>query len=200
METTESRAFTTEAKTRRHLLNATPTHKRAARLMELLFQGGFVKEAPCPVVRQFVTKEAHFIGLDQGVIEGYIGRPKTTLWENQNPRTDLYVRYLNTGVSVQKEYSAVKILPQKEGICQKLGYMRFEYRKNQAFLIFSHEAVPLSYHAQETSLARSDCSKDDLCVSPIPSSKEGKETCIETSERSEREETLKSTHKLGPKI
>jgi hypothetical protein len=195
-----SRIFTTEPKTRYHIPNATPTRKRAAYLMELLFQNGFIREAPYEAIRQLVTEKADFIGLDRRVIEGYIGRPRKTLGQHENPRTSVLLRYPKTGTVVPKEYTAVKTLPQKEGICQKLGYMSFDFRNGSPFVILDHERVPLPYHIQEMTLPRSeesettDRSKDDLCVHPIVLPREDKETGIDTSRREKREERLQRAH------
>jgi hypothetical protein len=161
--------------------------------MELLFQNGFVREAPYKTVYQFVIDKANFIGLDQRVIEGYIGRPRKTLKQHENPRIDLLIRYSKTGTLIPKEYTAVKTLPQKEGICHKLGYIKFDIRNDTPFLIFNHRKVPLSYHLKEMPLFNSEksegseCSKDDLCVSPMTSFEENKEACIEALQRERRE-------------
>ena len=193
MPTVETHAFTTEPKERRHMPNATPTRKRAAYLMELLFQNGFIREAPYKIVYQFVIEKADFIGMDQRVIEGYVGRPRKWLGPNENPKTDVLLRYPKTGSVVPKAYTATKTLPQKEGICQKLGYMRFDIRNGVAFLVFDHEKVPLPYHVKEVPLfnsEKSEClevSKDDLCVSPIAKFKEDKEAGIEAWQRERRE-------------
>jgi hypothetical protein len=200
MAASESRAFTTEPKTRRHMPNATPTRKRAAYLMELLFQNGFIREAPYKVVHRFVIEKADFIGLDRRVIEGYIGRPRKWLGPDENPKTDVLLRYPKTGTAVPKAYTATKTLPQKEGICQKLGYMKLDIRKDIPFLIFDHKKVPLPYHLEEMPLFSSEksealeCSKDDLCVSPIASSEKDKEACIEALQRERRERRDSKEH------
>gem|GEM_PF-3445329 len=192
--------FTTKPKIRRHLLNSTPTRKRAVHLMELLFQNGFVQEAPYETVHQFVIEKADFIGLDDRVIERYIGRPRRTLRQDENPKTEMRLRYPKTGTIIQKEYTAVKTLPQKEGICHKLGYMKFDYRNERPFLIFDHKEVPLPYHLKETALSGSEksealeYSKDDLCVSPIGSTNKNRETRIETIVRERRERRDSKQH------
>jgi hypothetical protein len=206
MADSEFRSFTTEPKTRRHMPNATLTRKRAADLMELLFQNGLVREAPYKTVYRLVVDKADFIGMDQRVIEGYMGRPRKTLRQHENVKTDLLIRYSKTGTLISKEYSAVRTLPEKEGICQKLGYMKFDYRNGTVFLIFDHRKVPLPYHQEEMPLFNSekseclDVSKDDLCVSPIAKFKVDGEAGIEALQRERRERRDSKGHtQIGSK-
>jgi len=193
-----SRVFTTEPTVRRHLRDLMPTRKRATLLMELLYQNGFVLEAPYEIIRKFVVEKADFIGLDDRTTTQYIGRPRKILAPDENPKTDLIIHYLKTNTKIFKEYSAKRTLPEKLGVCQKLGYMRFEYRGRTPFLVLNHKEVPLPYHLKETALFDSEKSealersKDDLCVSPIGSASKNKEADIETivMERKKREKRL----------
>lgn len=180
-----SRAFTTSPKIRRHLTGSMPTRKRAAYLMELLFQNDFIKEAPYEAIYRFVVEKADFIGLQERTVTQYIGRPRKTLRQNENLRTSLRITYPRTGTVIPKEYSAVKRLPEKEGICQKLGYMKFDYARKVPFLILYHERVPLPYHLKQALLNPEkseglECSKEDLRVLPIGSPKKRREASIET--------------------
>jgi len=167
------RIFTTEPKTRRHLYGLTATRKRAALLMETLFQSDFVLEAPYAIVREFVVRSVDFIGPEGRTLEGYIGRPRTILDPDKLPETEMTITYRNTGTRVFKRYSAKRILREKQGLCQQLGYMKFEYRNGTPFLIFNHKEVPLPYHLTQKPLFDSEKkkhtehSKDGLCVSPI---------------------------------
>ncbi|MBT0161009.1 hypothetical protein G4O51_13615, partial [Candidatus Bathyarchaeota archaeon A05DMB-2] len=81
-----------------------PTRKRAAYIMELLFQNGFIKEAPYETVYCFITEKADFIGLDERTITRYIGRPRQTLHQSENPKTSLRITYPKTGTTIAKEY------------------------------------------------------------------------------------------------
>jgi hypothetical protein len=151
-----------------------PTRKRAAYLMELLFQNNFRKEAPYDTIYHFVVEKADFIGLDERTIVQYIGRPRKTLRNNENLKTSLRITYPKTGTTIPKEYSVIRTLPEKEGICQKLGYMKFDYSRKTPFLTFNHERVPLPYHLKQQLLLgseKSECkeslSKEDLRVLPI---------------------------------
>lgn len=195
-----SKAFTTEPKIRRHLADLMPTRKRAALIMELLFQNNFIKEAPYETIHCFITEKADFIGLDERTITRYIGRPRQTLRQSDNPKTSLKITYPKTGTSIVKEYSAVKTLPEKLGVCQKLGYMQFDYRNGVAFLVLNHKNVPLPYHVKEVLFDSEksealECSKDDLCVNPIDSPYGHKEADIETIviERRERRDSKQHT-------
>jgi hypothetical protein len=161
--------------------------------MELLFQNNFRNEAPYETVYELVVEKADFIGLDERTIVQYIGRPRKTLRNNENLQTSLRITYPKTGTTIPKQYSIVRTLPEKEGICQKLGYMKFDYRK-VPFLIFNHEKVPLPYHLKQQpllGLEKSECkeslSKQDLCVQPIGSPKGNKETSIEIIKIESRE-------------
>jgi hypothetical protein len=191
----QSKIFTTEPKIRRHITDLTPTRKRAALLMELLFQNNFTKEAPYETVYHFIVHKAEFIGLDERTIMRYIGRPMLTMRQNDNPRTSLKITYPKTGTTIAKEYSAVRTLPEKLGLCQKLGYMQFDYRNGVAFLVFNHNNVPLPYHMKETlfdyekSETKKD-SKEDLRVSPIGSESKVPENNIETIVIERREKRL----------
>lgn len=197
---TANKVFTTEPKIRRHLSGLTPTRRRAAFLMEALFQNGFVKEAPYDTIYNFVVEKAGFIGLDERTVTQYIGRPRRTLRENENPRTSLRIAYPKTGTTIGKEYTAVKTLPEKSGICQKLGYMKFAYRKNAIFLILNHHKVPLPYHLKQQRLLSSEkrertrASKEDLCVLPIGSPKDNREASIETMVIESRERRDSKEH------
>jgi len=195
-----SKVFTTEPKIRRHLSESMPTRKRAVYIMELLFQNDFIKEAPYETIYCFIAKKADFIGLDERTITRYIGRPRQTLSQSENPRTSLRITYPKTGTTIAKEYSAVKTLPQKLGVCQKLGYMQFEYRNGLAFLVLNHRNVPLPYHMKEALIdsEKSEAlerSKEDLCVSPIGSRNKSREADIETVviERRERRDSKQHT-------
>lgn len=195
-----SKVFTTEPKIRRHLAESMPTRKRAAYIMELLFRNGFIKEAPYETIHCFIVKKADFIGLDERTITRYIGRPKQTLSQSENPRTSLRITYPKTGTTIAKEYSAVKTLPEKLGVCQKLGYMQFDYRNGLPFLILNHRNVPLPYHVKEALFDSEksealECSKEDLRVSPIGSTNKNREADIETLviERRERRDSKQHT-------
>jgi len=209
------RVFTTEPKTRRHLYGLTQTRKNAAHLMELLFQNDFLVEAPYDVVKQSIIRNATFIGLDERTLTGYIGRPRTILDSDKLPETEVTITYRNTGTRVFKRYSGKRILREKQGLCQQLGYMKFEYRGETPLLIFNHVGVPLPYHltqkplfdSEKSEALRAEASKDGLCVSPILQGKSVRnrfggvslngEANIETVGRQteEREESLSSTHK-----
>lgn len=163
--------FTTEPGTRRHLYGLTATRKRATLLMELLFQNGFVSRAPYQKVKEFVEKQALFIGLDpqERTITGYIGRPVTILTSDRLPETHVDIKYKG-GARVSKTYTGWKKLREKVGLCHKLGWMEFDYavkthefddhdklRKLEipqvtAFVVFNHKEVPLPYHLMQTSL------------------------------------------------
>ncbi|MGQ9545489.1 MAG: hypothetical protein ACUVQX_06855 [Candidatus Bathycorpusculaceae bacterium] len=195
-----SKVFTTEPKTRRHLADLMPTRKRAVLIMELLFQNNFIKEAPYETIHCFITEKADFIGLDERTITRYIGRPRQTLRQSDNPKTSLKITYPKTGTSIVKEYSAVKTLPEKLGVCQKLGYMQFDYRNEVAFLVLNHKNVPLPYHVKEAHFdsEKSEAlerSKEDLCVSPIGLVNKSREADIETVviERRERRDSKQHT-------
>ncbi len=200
-----NRPFTTEPNTRYHMPNSTPMRKRAACLMELLFQNGFIKEAPYETIHQFVVEKADFIGLDQRTVTQYIGRPRKTLRPGENPKTEVTISYRSTGSVIQKGYSAVRRLPEKLGICQKLGYLRLEYRNEVAFLIFNHRNVPLPYHANEALFDSEqsevlECSKDDLCVSPIGSKNKNTEAGRESVVIESRESRVSKQHtQIAPK-
>jgi len=192
--------FTTEPRIRRHLADLMPTRKRAALIMELLFQNNFIKEAPYETIYCFITEKADFIGLDERTITRYIGRPRHTLSHSENPKTSLRITYPKTGTTIAKEYSAVKTLPQKTGLCQKLGYMQFDYRNELPFLVLNHRNVPLPYHVKEALFdsEKSEAlerSKEDLCVSPIGSVNKSREADIETIviERRERRDSKQHT-------
>lgn len=195
-----SKIFTTEPKIRRHLADLMPTRKRAALIMELLFQNNFIKEAPYETIYCFITEKADFIGLDERTITRYIGRPKQTLSQSENLKTSLRITYPKTGTIIAKEYSAVKTLPEKIGVCQKLGYMQFEYRNGLPFLVLTHRNVPLPYHVKEALFdsEKSEAlehSKEDLCVSPIGLVNKSREADIETIviERRERRDSKQHT-------
>ena len=195
-----SKVFTTEPKIRRHLADSMPTRKRAAYIMELLFQNDFIKEVPYETIYCFITEKADFIGLDERTITRYIGRPRQTLSQNENPRTSLRITYRKTGTTIAKDYSAVKTLPQKLGVCQKLRYMQFDYRNGLPFLILNHRNVPLPYHLKQALLDSEkseelECSKDDLRVLPIGSTNKNRETNAETIviERRERRDSKEHT-------
>jgi len=195
-----SRAFTTAPKIRRHLNGMTPTRKRAALLMELLFQNGYIKEAPYEAIRQFITDKADFIGLDNRTVTTYIGRPKTTKNSNQNPKTTLTISYLRTGTVIPKEYSSTQALPEKQGICHQLGYMTFDYRIKSTMITFNHEKVPLPYHLKPTYLdsekkKHTELSKDDLRAQPIPLDSQNTTVHIETylTENRERRDSKQHT-------
>jgi hypothetical protein len=166
--------------------------------MELLYQNDFVLEAPYEIIRKFIVEKADFIGLDDRTTTQYIGRPRKILAPDENPKTDLTIRYLKTNTKIFKEYSAKRTLPEKHGVCQKLGYMRFEYRGGTPFLILNHKEVPLPYHMKEKALFDSEKSevlersKDDLCVSPIGLASKNREADVETIviERKKREKRL----------
>lgn len=199
-EEMSERFFTTEPKTRRHLYGLTATRKRAALLMELLFQKGFVRENPYGIVKEFVEKNAWFIGMDpqERTIIGYIGRPATQLTPDQLPKTHVTITYETTRTQVPKTYSAWRELREKLGVCHKLGWMKFEYRvKNweydehdvlrklripivTTFVIFNHKEVPLPYHLQQKPLFNSEKSE---AVAPeigrMGTSKS--EVCVEAS-------------------
>jgi hypothetical protein len=72
----QTKIFPTEPKLRRHMSDLTPTRKRAALLMELLFRNNFTKEAPYETIYRFIEHKEEFIGLDERTITRYIGRPK----------------------------------------------------------------------------------------------------------------------------
>lgn len=195
-----SKVFTTEPRIRRHLADLMPTRKRAAYIMELLFQNYFIKEAPYETIYCFIIEKADFIGLDERTITRYIGRPRQTLRQSENPKTSLRITYPKTGTTIAKEYSAVKTLPEKLGICQKLGYMQFDYRNGSPFLILNHRNVPLPYHVKEALFdsEKSEAlerSKEDLCVSSIGSTNKSRETSTETIviERRERRDSKQHT-------
>ena len=187
-----SRAFTTAPKIRRHNSDAAPTRKRAQYLMEQLFQNGFNIEAPYDAVLRFVVEKSDFIGLQRRTIEQYIGRPRKLLKENENFKTELRLRYPRTGTVTSKEITAVKVLPEREGICQQLGYMKFDYRQGRPFLILNHDNVPLPYHLKQVVLDSEkgegfEESKDGLRASPIGSLQVNREANTETIERELRE-------------
>jgi hypothetical protein len=195
-----SKVFTTEPKIHRHLSESMPTRKRAAYIMELLFQNDFIKEAPYNIIYRFIIEKADFIGLDERTIMRYIGRPRQTLRQSENPKTSLRITYPKTGTTIAKEYSAVKTLPEKLGVCQKLGYMRFDYRNGLPFLVLNHRNVPLPYHVKEVlfDFEKSEAlerSKEDLCVSPIGSANKSRQADIETIviERRERRDSTQHT-------
>jgi|YelNatPaOPRAMG01_1025707.scaffolds.fasta_scaffold27783_3 hypothetical protein len=195
-----SKVFTTDPKIRRHLADLMPTRKRAALIMELLFQNDFIKEAPYETIHCFITEKAEFIGLDERTITRYIGRPRQTLRQSDNPKTSLKITYPKTGTTIVKEYSAVKVIPEKLGVCQKLGYMQFDYRNGVAFLILNHRNVPLPYHVKEVLFdsEKSEAiehSKENLCVSPIGSASKDRENNRETIviERRERRDSKQHT-------
>lgn len=196
----QSKIFTTEPRMRRHITDITPTRKRAALLMELLFQNNFTKEAPYDTIYHFIVEKAGFIGLDERTIARYIGRPKQTINKSVSPKTSLSISYPKTGTTIIKEYSATKILPEKLGICHKLGYMQFDYRNGVAFLVLNHSNVPLPYHVKEKLFDSEkrealERSKEDLCVSPIGSVNKNREADIETIviERRERRDSKQHT-------
>ena len=194
-----SRAFTTAPKTRRHLNGMTPTRKRAALLMELLFQNGYIKEAPYETIRHFITDKADFIGLDNRTVTTYIGRPKTTKNTSQNPKTTLTISYLRTGTVIPKEYSSTQTLPEKQGVCHQLGYMTFDYRTKASIITFNHERVPLPYHLKPTYLEsekkkHTEPSKDNLCVQPIHMPSQNTEASIETYVTESRERRDSKQH------
>lgn len=195
-----SKVFTTEPRVRRHLADLMPTRKRAALIMELLFQNGFIKEAPYETINRFITEKADFIGLDERTITRYIGRPRQTLRQSDNPKTSLKIMYPKTGTTIAKEYSAVRILPEKLGVCQKLGYMQFDYRNEVAFLVLNHKNVPLPYHVKEALFDSEkgealEHSKEDLRVSSIDSLCKSKEADLEAiaTERRERRDSKQHT-------
>lgn len=196
----QSKIFTTEPKLRRHIADLTPTRKRAAFLMELLFQNNFTKEAPYDTIYHFIVQKADFIGLDERTITRYIGRPKQTISKNVNPKTSLTITYPKTGTTIAKEYSAIKMLPEKLGICHKLGYMQFEYRNGVAFIVLNHRNVPLPYHVKEALLDHEksealEHSKEDLRVSSIDSMCRSEEAYFEAiaTERRERRDSKQHT-------
>jgi len=183
------RTFTTEPKTRRHLYGLAVTRKRAALLMELLFQNGFVLPAPYYVVKEFLVKKAEFIGLDPRTITAYIGRPEFIFREDQLPKTDLTITYKKSQAKVFKEYLATRTLREKSGFCQQLGYMNLEYRGSdekspkgfkKPFVIFNHKEVPLPYHLKQQPFLESEKSE---AVTPeigrMGTSKS--EACVEAS-------------------
>jgi hypothetical protein len=184
-----SAIFTTEPNTRRHLYGLTATRKRAALLMELLFQNGFVLPSPYYVVKEFLVKKAEFIGLDPRTIAAYIGRPEVIFREDQLPKTDLTITYKKSQAKVFKEYLAVRTLREKLGFCQQLGYMSFEYRGSDEkspkrfkkhFVIFNHKEVPLPYHLEQKPLFNSE--KSETVAPEIGRMGTSKsEVCVEAS-------------------
>jgi hypothetical protein len=205
------KTFTTEPKIHRHLYGMMATRKRAALLMELLFQNDFVLPSPYYVVKGFLIRKAEFIGLDPRTILAYIGRPAVILRADDLPKTDLTIRYKKSEARVRKEYSAERTLPEKWGFCQQLGYMNFEYRGpdeksprglKKCFIVFHHKEVPLPYHLKQMPLLDSEksevmsveVSKDDLCVGSIEPRSRGLRGHVETVEIESRERRVSKQH------
>lgn len=169
------KVFTTEPKIYRRLYGLTLKRKNAARLMESLFQAGFIVEAPYDVVKEFLVRKVDFISPEDRTLDTYIGRPATILDPTRLPETHLTITYEKTQTQVFKKYSAKRFLREKLGLCHALGYLRFEYRGKDKFpfLVFNHREVPLPYHLLQKPLLDSEKSevvvesKDDLCVCPI---------------------------------
>jgi len=179
--------------------------------MELLFQNGFVSVAPYGLVKEFVEKNAWFIGMDpqERTITGYIGRPATIVSSNQLPETHVTITYDKTKTPVYKTYSAWRKLREKLGLCHKLGWMKFDYHfKTEEYdehdilrklripivtvlVVFNHKEVPLPYHLEQKPLFNSEKSeavsngvKDDFSLASPEIGRMGtskSEVCVEAS-------------------